>query len=58
MFPIFRLIFFFIFTLFFFFLVELVLGLIMMPMMNKLLYLLSHEENERYLNVKHNGLTT
>ena len=44
--------------LFFFFLVELVLGLIMMPMMNKWSFLISNEENERYLNVKHNGLTT
>ena len=48
----------FVFVVFFFFLVELALGLIMMPMMNKWSYLLSHEENERYLNVKHNDLTT
>ena len=39
------------------FLVELVLGLIVMPMrINDKLF--SNEENERYLNVKHNGLTT
>ena len=28
-----------------------------MPMMNNDLKFLSHEENERYLNLKHNGLT-
>ena len=34
------------------------LGIIVMPMMNIYrLNFLSHEENERYLNLKHNDLT-
>ena len=47
MFLVFRLIF-FIFRLFLF-LVELVMGWMVMPMMNKRSNFLSHEESERYL---------